>query len=691
MRLALAALQVLVLAAFGGNARAAPAQNGIGVAAHIPDGAVLDLVAELGSVWVRLDNNWLQQEDPCSESVRFFDPLDDTVRGARDRGLCVFMTLAYTPPCASTGGTDGTSLNDVPDRARWASFVRQAVAHYRALGVRHFGLWNEANVRGFFEGTAAQYAQEVVLPGIPAVRAGCTQAGENDCLVLGPDLAHVGDYDVFLEAVLDTLRSAGASFDILTHHIYQSFDTQIWEGDSFVNALDQRRFPLTRRSLLDVLRDTGLAPGGVPAVEVWITETGYRARPPTDPGEMEDQRRHVMGALDQQLSRSWYTNTFFYEIVDSGDEIDGFGIARREGGGFFRKPGFAALRDRMAATPELSTLRCEIPRPQCSDGLDNDGDGRMDLADPGCAIAGDGDESDDPPRRRYDAPRSAPPAIDGSLADWRGADFVTLEAPSDWVGLGSGPPGAGDITARFAVRWDTAALYLAVAVGDDVHRNDHGEEELWRGDSLQVALDMGRNGGAAYDDTDDFEMGFALSRAGLTSHRWHSPAGAPAFTSDFAIVRSGSETFYEIRLPAESLGQRAFSEVLAIGFSLVVNEDDGAGRDGFLEWTPGIGTSKRPALFGELRLVAGPDGGGAPHDGGVPPDAGVPGPDAGAPGPDAGTGRRDGGPGERDGGPGEVRGAAGAGGCSAARGALAGPMAMVLVAAVLWTRRRRSA
>ena len=34
--------------------------------------------------------------------------------------------------------------------------------------------------------------------------------------------------------------------------------------------------------------------------------------------------------------------------------------------------------------------------PQCSDGIDNDGDGLVDLADPGCADASDDDESDDP-------------------------------------------------------------------------------------------------------------------------------------------------------------------------------------------------------------------------------------------------------------------------------------------------------
>jgi hypothetical protein len=35
-----------------------------------------------------------------------------------------------------------------------------------------------------------------------------------------------------------------------------------------------------------------------------------------------------------------------------------------------------------------------LPAPQCSDGLDNDGDLKTDAADPGCASAGDNDETD---------------------------------------------------------------------------------------------------------------------------------------------------------------------------------------------------------------------------------------------------------------------------------------------------------
>ncbi len=341
--------------------RPARAANTVGINTHIPAPEVIDLVVELGARWIRVDDNWPDHPDPCSQSIGWLPALDTAVDYAVAHGLSVYMTLAYTPACASAGdGAGDGPRNDVPQAALYHSFVRQTVAHYRAKGVTHFGLWNEPNLSGFFEGDGNAYVNDVVVPGMAGIAQGCADAGYSDCLALGPDLAHVGDYDVFLDAVLQRMAQSSLRFDIFTHHIYQGFDVAIYDGDSFINALDTRRFPFTRRSLVNVLTDNGLASGGVPAIEVWLTETGYRANPPTDAGEMATQKSFYMSVIDQQLARSWYTNTFFYEIVDSMDSIDGFGITRRDGmGGFTRKPAFDALRDRIASEPELNGTAAE--------------------------------------------------------------------------------------------------------------------------------------------------------------------------------------------------------------------------------------------------------------------------------------------------------------------------------------------
>ncbi|MNF19435.1 hypothetical protein D3C80_2242310 [compost metagenome] len=43
------------------------------------------------------------------------------------------------------------------------------------------------------------------------------------------------------------------------------------------------------------------------------------------------------------------------------------------------------------------------------------------------------------------------------------------------------------------------------------------------------------------------------------------------------------------------------------GFSLLINDDDGSGRRGWMEYMGGIGSSKDPDAFGDLLLVNMPD------------------------------------------------------------------------------------
>jgi hypothetical protein len=262
--------------------------------------------------------------------------------------LQVYLVLGFTPPCASTGGGDEIGFNDPPVPEQFADYVRRSVARYRSFGVRHFGMWNEPNLSFFFEGTAEQYVDHVVRPGFAGVAQGCAEAGYNDCLVLGPDLAHRGDYDVFLGTVLNRMQAASVMFDIFTHHIYLPVATPLWERDSFVNALDDRRFDATRPALIDVLSKAGLAPDRIPVLDIWITETGLRVEPATEPQGMAEQAARYMEVLNVQAARSWYTNTIFYEIIDAPQPYDGYGIASvEENGTVFLKDAYFALQNRL--------------------------------------------------------------------------------------------------------------------------------------------------------------------------------------------------------------------------------------------------------------------------------------------------------------------------------------------------------
>ncbi len=58
-----------------------------------------------------------------------------------------------------------------------------------------------------------------------------------------------------------------------------------------------------------------------------------------------------------------------------------------------------------------------------------------------------------------------------------------------------------------------------------------------------------------------------------------------------------------------------------IGFSFLVNDSDGAGRVGWMEWTSGIGSIKAPYWFGVITLVETQHPMPEPPDAGMSPDA----------------------------------------------------------------------
>jgi uncharacterized protein (TIGR03382 family) len=604
--IALALAQVVTASVTG-------AQDHVGLNTHVPSADLLDLCVDAGVSWVRMDGDWIALNP--ARGRYDWGTLDAAVTAARTRGLQVYLTLAYTPPWVprvSRVRTDTYPGNDEPAGSdEWRSFVTEAVRHYRPLGVTHFGIWNEPNLDGFWERSAGleAYVTKILLPGAAAVRAACS-----DCRVLGPDLAHVGDYHVFLEGVL---RRAPRAFDILAHHTYAGWPetgTTVLSGDNFLQTLESRRFPFTRPALREVLDANGWTG------DVWLTETGYRATPIGDAGAEGRQATYVRRVLEEQLARRWWTHTFFYEGMDCGVDqpacdIDGFGIARprrtlatgprRYPADYRVKPAFTTLRDFIRAHPAVVS---RAPPSQCANGRDDDGDGRIDADDRGCANGLDDNEGDDPPRRCAEAFAVAPGSlrIDGVLDEWGAMGWISLGREA-WVGTVPLLVDS-DLAVRLAARWAPGVLYLAAEVTDDRHVNDRSNDSLWVGDSLQVAFDVARNYGPRYDTTDDHELTFALVQGVSRVHRFHGPAGA-TLPSMVAVRRDGNVTRYEIALAMTTLNPASLTRGTVLGWSFLVNDNDGAetpegnGREGWLEWTPGIGRRKDPYLFGELHLV----------------------------------------------------------------------------------------
>jgi hypothetical protein len=195
--------------------------------------------------------------------------------------------------------------------------------------------------------------------------------------------------------------------------------------------------------------------------------------------------------------------------------------------------------------------------------------------------------------------------VDGDLSDW---DAAGVEADSlsaaDWESLEPGKP-APDLSARSRLAWSPEGLWLAVEVTDPTHHQSFSPEEMWMGDSLQIAADLGC---AAWKnlvlgkEARWLELGFALGDDGKQMTFCWRPDASRLTGVQSAVVRKGDVTTYEAFIPAKSLGGPSLKAAGLLGFGFVINDNDGAGRRGWLQLYRGIGYGKDPRQFGLLIL-----------------------------------------------------------------------------------------
>jgi hypothetical protein len=229
---------------------------------------------------------------------------------------------------------------------------------------------------------------------------------------------------------------------------------------------------------------------------------------------------------------------------------------------------------------------------------DSDGDGDSDVDGDG---DGDGDFLD------ILVPYVESLTIDGDLSGWPVGGCRQLDS-SHYHELGGATGGDSDLSARVCLAWSREHLYLSAEVTDEVQRNAEGADTLWAGDSLQVALDTDHDRTAgSYDDDDDYEYGFAQVASGATVRRFHAPAGAEE-RAHLAFARVSPASRYELSIPWCDLTSLHGGDGEHFGLSFLINDDDGSGREGWIEWTPGIGQGKDPSALGQARLTGGPGG-----------------------------------------------------------------------------------
>ncbi|HZO89573.1 MAG TPA: sugar-binding protein [Chthonomonadaceae bacterium] len=198
------------------------------------------------------------------------------------------------------------------------------------------------------------------------------------------------------------------------------------------------------------------------------------------------------------------------------------------------------------------------------------------------------------------------PRIDGDLREWADADPIGMGRPDQ--AHGKEWRGPADVSAYAYAKWDEKYFYLACAVTDDVPFQPYPAAELWRGDSVQFALSADRS--APSDRVGygpgDHEFGLALLNGTQPIlYRFAGPprtAPGPVARGVVVARRLGTRTYYEAAIPWSELAPATPQPGTVLGFSIVVNDNDGQER-GYMEWGGGIAGAKRPGLFPPLRLV----------------------------------------------------------------------------------------
>lgn len=172
---------------------------------------------------------------------------------------------------------------------------------------------------------------------------------------------------------------------------------------------------------------------------------------------------------------------------------------------------------------------------------------------------------------------------------------ISLATDASWLAFTRPWGGAADLSGSANFQYDATGLTVNAAVTDDVFAQTEIAPNLWRGDSLQFAVSNGLPG----ENPTTTEIGAALLPTGPAVYTFGTSDGSPIGTTPgatAAITRADGVTSYQVKVPWAALGFQT-APAGPIALSLALNENDGPGRAGALQWASGIVTGKTTTLF----------------------------------------------------------------------------------------------
>lgn len=185
------------------------------------------------------------------------------------------------------------------------------------------------------------------------------------------------------------------------------------------------------------------------------------------------------------------------------------------------------------------------------------------------------------------------PVIDGKLdkGEWNEAAAIDLSRGTYVYLDGNQYGGAEDLTGRIYTAWDKDYFYLAADITDDVYAQDNMYGGVfWRSDGIQIAFAKYRGISAV----SQFDIAKINGEDRITIERTPDASLMGELSKDKYVLKisnEGKSTIYEAKIPWSVIFPDGYTAEKngELAITLLVNDNDGSVREGFLEFGSGMG------------------------------------------------------------------------------------------------------
>ena len=167
--------------------------------------------------------------------------------------------------------------------------------------------------------------------------------------------------------------------------------------------------------------------------------------------------------------------------------------------------------------------------------------------------------------------------------------------PQDGVIQSAMHYGDDDLSAKIWLAADKDNFYITAHVTDNKFCQENTGSNAWQGDGFQFAI----GNGLPSTGTKYAELGIAGTPEGPQVHCWTNQLGGSTgllSNAKLTVEHGENITKYAAVIPWSEIPDFNYENML-MSYSLLLNENDGGGRLGYIEWGSGIGSKKQPEKF----------------------------------------------------------------------------------------------